>query len=76
MDATAFSIRDALVFFETLKLNKTQRMIAERVMKEIRERLTFLVSVGLEYLSLDRNAGTCRAANRSASVSPRRSVRA
>jgi len=58
MDATAFSIRDALVFFETLKLNKTQRMIAERVMKEIRERLTFLVSVGLEYLSLDRNAGT------------------
>ncbi len=58
MDVTAFSIREALAFFHELELNKTQRMIAERVLKEIRERLMFLVSVGLDYLSLDRNAGT------------------
>ncbi|MFO7976792.1 MAG: excinuclease ABC subunit UvrA [Candidatus Hydrogenedentota bacterium] len=58
MDVTAFSIREALLFFNELKLNKTQRLIAERIMKEIRERLTFLVSVGLDYLSLDRSAGT------------------
>jgi len=51
-------LREALIFFNELKLDKTQSMIAERVMKEIRERLTFLVSVGLDYLSLDRSAGT------------------
>ncbi|HQE83393.1 MAG TPA: excinuclease ABC subunit UvrA, partial [Candidatus Hydrogenedentes bacterium] len=58
MDVTALSIREALVFFDNLELDKTRRMIAARVMKEIHERLTFLVSVGLDYLSLDRNAGT------------------
>ena len=58
MDVTAFSIREALLFFGNLDLDKTQRMIAERVLKEILERLTFLVSVGLDYLSLERSAGS------------------
>ncbi|MGI6461812.1 MAG: excinuclease ABC subunit UvrA [Candidatus Hydrogenedentales bacterium] len=58
MDVVAFSVRNALTFFEKLTLHKTQRLIAERVLKEIRERLSFLVSVGLDYLSLDRNAGS------------------
>jgi len=55
-----FSIRNALKWFEELpaKLNETQAAIGERVLKEIRERLTFLNDVGLEYLSLSRNSGT------------------
>ena len=55
-----FSIRNALKWFEELpaKLNETQAAIGERVLKEIRERLSFLNDVGLEYLSLSRNSGT------------------
>ncbi|NIA15428.1 MAG: excinuclease ABC subunit UvrA [Nitrospiraceae bacterium] len=58
LDVTAFSIGETLRFFERIHLTKQQRFIAERVLKEIRERLGFLVNVGLEYLSLDREAGT------------------
>ncbi|MBX7255313.1 MAG: excinuclease ABC subunit UvrA [Candidatus Hydrogenedentes bacterium] len=58
LDVTGMSISDALRYFEHLKLTKTESMIAERVLKEIRERLGFLVNVGLDYLALDRNAGT------------------
>ncbi|MFA6240433.1 MAG: excinuclease ABC subunit UvrA, partial [Candidatus Hydrogenedentales bacterium] len=58
LDVTGMSIADALRYFEHLKLTKTESMIAERVLKEIRERLGFLVNVGLDYLALDRNAGT------------------
>lgn len=57
-EITALSIGETREFFEKLKLNKTQMVIAERVMKEINERLGFLVNVGLDYLSLERNAGT------------------
>jgi excinuclease ABC subunit A len=54
------SIRLAAEWFEALsaKLNDTQRTIGERILKEIRERLTFLVDVGLDYLTLARNSGT------------------
>ncbi|WP_196258373.1 excinuclease ABC subunit UvrA [Pelagibacterium limicola] len=54
------SIRAAADWFEALpgKLNETQRAIGERVLKEIRERLTFLNDVGLEYLTLSRNSGS------------------
>ena len=45
-------------FIDELELNDRQRMIAERVLKEINARLRFLVDVGLDYLSLDRAAGT------------------
>ncbi|MGC9055085.1 MAG: excinuclease ABC subunit UvrA, partial [Candidatus Hydrogenedens sp.] len=45
-------------FFENLKLTEFQKKIAERVLKEINLRLSFLMDVGLDYLTLDRNAGT------------------
>jgi excinuclease ABC subunit A len=55
---TAMSVREALEFFNTIDLTPTQQVIAERILKEIRERLGFLVNVGLDYLSMDRHAGT------------------
>ncbi|MFP4501539.1 MAG: excinuclease ABC subunit UvrA [Candidatus Hydrogenedentota bacterium] len=58
MDTTALSIGHALDYINNLKLRKSEKLIAERILKEIRERLGFLVSVGLDYLSLDRQAGT------------------
>ncbi len=57
-DVTALSIRDCLRFFEELALTDKEQEIARRILKEIRERLSFLVNVGLDYLSLDRTAGT------------------
>jgi len=57
-DVTALSIRDCLKFFEELSLSDKEREIARRILKEVRERLSFLVNVGLDYLSLDRTAGT------------------
>jgi len=58
MDVTAMSIHECLRFFESLELSPAKRRIAERILKEIRERLGFLVNVGLEYLTLDREPGT------------------
>lgn len=52
------SIADALTFFQTLKLEGQRAQIAEKVMKEINERLQFLVNVGLNYLNLSRSAET------------------
>src|SRR6266850_2557387 len=57
-DVVAFTIKDAAVFFNTLKLGEREAAIARRVLKEIRERLGFLANVGLDYLTLDRPAGT------------------
>jgi len=57
-DVTALAIRDCLVFFEGLALTVKEQEIARRILKEVRERLSFLVNVGLDYLSLDRTAGT------------------
>lgn len=51
-------IGESLEYFEQLKLTGKQGEIAEKILKEIRERLSFLVNVGLEYLSLERNADT------------------
>src|SRR5207253_1332344 len=45
-------------FFETIELSEREALIARRVLKEIRERLGFLMNVGLDYLTLDRAAGT------------------
>ena len=58
--ATALSVRDAHAWFGALpeKLNQQQNEIAMRILKEIRDRLTFLVDVGLEYLTLARASGT------------------
>jgi len=57
-EVTRFSIRDAAPFFSELKLTAREEVIARRVLKEIRERLGFLISVGLDYLTLDRTAAT------------------
>lgn len=54
------SIKDELIFINSLDdvFTQTQKIISEQIIKEIRERLTFLQSVGLEYLSLSRSSGT------------------
>jgi excinuclease ABC subunit A len=57
-DVCALSIKDAAVFFDSLKLSTEQGAIAERILFEIRRRLRFLVEVGLDYLTLDRLAST------------------
>jgi excinuclease ABC subunit A len=55
---TSLSIRDCLEFVAEMDLSEREQMIAERLLKEIRERLRFLVDVGLDYLSLARPAST------------------
>ncbi len=57
-EVTQLSIREAGSFFECLDLNVRERMIGQRILKEIRERLEFLLNVGLDYLTLDRAAAT------------------
>ncbi len=67
-EVTALAIRDCLRFFESLGpvesqgnlslLTVKEQEIARRILKEVRERLSFLVNVGLDYLSLDRTSGT------------------
>ena len=52
------SVSDALDFMDHLELNPTQTMIAAQILKEIKNRLGFLRSVGLQYLTLSREAGT------------------
>ena len=52
------SVTEALEFMENLQLNETQTMIAAQILKEIKSRLGFLQSVGLQYLTLSREAGT------------------
>ncbi|BET98069.1 excinuclease ABC subunit UvrA [Xenorhabdus taiwanensis] len=53
-----FSIGHAMEFFQNIKLSGQRAQIAEKVLKEIRDRLTFLVNVGLNYLTLSRSAET------------------
>jgi excinuclease ABC subunit A len=57
-DLCRLSIKDCRQFFDTIPLTRQEALIAERILKEIRERLKFLLDVGLEYLSLDRASGT------------------
>ena len=57
-DITEQKITDALNFFQKIKLEGAKAMIAEKILKEIKERLTFLEDVGLNYLTLNRGAGT------------------
>ena len=51
-------ISEALSFFQNIELEGAKATIAEKILKEIKERLTFLEDVGLNYLTLDRGAGT------------------
>jgi excinuclease ABC subunit A len=57
-DVVRFTIKEAGAFFAALNLGEREAAIARRVLKEIRERLGFLVNVGLDYLTLDRPAAT------------------
>jgi len=57
-ELSALPLRQAAQFFETIELAGTKRAIADRIVTEIINRLTFLNDVGLEYLSLDRAADT------------------
>lgn len=52
------SIKEFLKTYEDLKLNKEQEQIARLILKDIKDRLTFLSNVGLDYLTLNRSAGT------------------
>ena len=57
-DLTCLSVTDSLKFFETVKLNKTEKTIARQILKEINARLGFMQNVGLDYLTLERKAAT------------------
>jgi excinuclease ABC subunit A len=57
-EVTALPVARAYGFFEELELAGRRREIAAKILKEVRERLRFLMNVGLEYLTLDRNAET------------------
>ena len=52
------SIKEALAFLDELKLSKRDMMIADAIIKEIKSRMKFLASVGLDYLTLTRSSGT------------------
>src|SRR5690625_7652751 len=55
---TEFSIVEAKEFFDTLELTKKENEIATMILKEINDRLLFLINVGLTYLTLSRASGT------------------
>jgi excinuclease ABC subunit A len=57
-EVTAMTVENAANFISTVKLTTQQKEIAEKILEEIRDRLSFLNSVGLEYLTLDRTAST------------------
>ena len=54
----ALTVKDAAVFFETLRLSEKDAAVAEKILREIRRRLGFLTDVGLDYLTLDRLSST------------------
>ena len=51
-------IKESQIFFQGLKLSEREEFIAKEVLKEINERLKFLVDVGLNYITLSRSSGT------------------
>jgi len=57
-EVTVFSAKDSLAFFEGLELTDREEAIARRIVKEVLERLRFLVDVGLDYLTLERATAT------------------
>ena len=57
-EVTQLSIKELKEFISKLRLNKEQKEISSIILKEINSRLDFLINVGLEYLTLSRNAGT------------------
>ena len=73
-EVTARSVGDSLRFFAGLQLAGWRAEIADKIVKEIRDRLSFLADVGLEYLTLDRSAETLSGAKHSEFASPARSA--
>ncbi len=57
-EVSALSVKRALQWFDSLALAERERAIADKILREVHDRLGFLVSVGLDYLTLDRMAGT------------------
>ncbi|WP_146549621.1 excinuclease ABC subunit UvrA [Rummeliibacillus suwonensis] len=57
-EVTELSIKEAYTFFSELKLSEKDMQIAHLILREIQERLSFLINVGLDYLTLNRSAGT------------------
>ena len=57
-ELSSMSISDINAFFNNIKLSKTEKKIADQILREISQRLSFLINVGLEYLTLDRSAIT------------------
>jgi len=57
-EVVKMSILQAYEFFSNMKLSEREEFIAKQILKEIKERLRFLIDVGLEYLTLDRSAST------------------
>ncbi len=55
---SSYPIKEIKVFFDQIKLNKMDTAIAEQIIKEIKKRISFLIDVGLDYLTLDRSATT------------------
>ncbi|MBI2049179.1 MAG: excinuclease ABC subunit UvrA, partial [Parcubacteria group bacterium] len=58
VEVTALSIENAAEFFKNLHLSKTEKEIAKVILREIEDRLRFMLDVGIEYLTLDRRANT------------------
>ena len=58
IDVTRMSIKEAIDFFQNIKLSKMEEKIAKQILKEIESRLSFLENVGLSYLTIDRSANT------------------
>jgi excinuclease ABC subunit A len=58
IELTEMSIKDLRRFFNELKLTEREKIISKQVLKEIKKRLEFLISVGLDYLTLDRKSAT------------------
>lgn len=58
IDVCDLAIKDSYQFFNDLELTERENFIAKEVLKEIKERLSFLVEVGLDYLSMSRSSGT------------------
>ena len=57
-DLVALTIKDCHKFFKTIELNERELFIAKEILKEINERLRFLVDVGLDYITMERSSGT------------------
>ncbi len=58
IELCSLSVEESLKFFNALELSETEQLIATQILKEIKSRLNFLKNVGLDYLTLERSAGT------------------